>query len=256
MSPFLATILVERLNTLLPTATTAHEQAVAGMQAFHAAIIGAVVLCIIGAFAALFLHDEDAAPTMRPRVVETEVEARRHDLTLGDAVPCMERAEGSASSNAQERGSAERSEGHAEPWARPVRCGRWRQHGDPTDEPHNGVRRSEGRSMVMRAIEAHHEVVERAAELAVARLDGQHGERLAAFIRQYYARVAPDDIGHRDPADLYGAALAHWRTGRKRRPAIPRACGSTTPTSRPTAGRAATRWSSSSATTCPSSSTR
>ena len=73
---FLATILVERLNTLLPTATTAHEQAVAGMQAFHAAIIGAVVLCIIGAFAALFLHDEDAAPTMRPRVVETEVEAR------------------------------------------------------------------------------------------------------------------------------------------------------------------------------------
>jgi EmrB/QacA subfamily drug resistance transporter len=74
---FLATILVERFNTLAATATTASEQANAGVQAFHAAIVGAVILCLIGTVAALFLRDDDAAPTMRPRVVETaaEVEA-------------------------------------------------------------------------------------------------------------------------------------------------------------------------------------
>ena len=45
------------------------------MQAFHAAIVGAIILCLIGTVAALFLRDEDAAPTMRPRVVETAAEA-------------------------------------------------------------------------------------------------------------------------------------------------------------------------------------
>ena len=60
-----------------------------GVQAFHAAIVGAVILCLIGTVAALFLRDEDAAPTMRPRVVETAAESRpspASDLTSHLAV--------------------------------------------------------------------------------------------------------------------------------------------------------------------------
>jgi hypothetical protein len=63
----LATILVVRGNQLAAGVTDPAQLAKAGEAAFHDAILGAVVLCVIGAIAALFLHDEDAAPTMRPK---------------------------------------------------------------------------------------------------------------------------------------------------------------------------------------------
>jgi glutamate dehydrogenase len=38
------------------------------------------------------------------------------------------------------------------------------------------------------------------------------------FVRQYYARVATEDLVEGDVADLYGAAIAHWDLLRKRAP--------------------------------------
>ena len=42
------------------------------------------------------------------------------------------------------------------------------------------------------------------------------------FLRQYYAQVPADDLVQRDVMDVYGAALAHWNQGRRRRPGVPR----------------------------------
>jgi glutamate dehydrogenase len=75
--------------------------------------------------------------------------------------------------------------------------------------------------MAMRAPDAAHGVVERAAELALERLDGDHAKLIADLVRRYWARVAPDDLLARDPADLFGAALAHWHLGAVRRPDDP-----------------------------------
>ena len=68
--------------------------------------------------------------------------------------------------------------------------------------------------MAMRALDAPHGVVERAAQLALERLEGEHAIRVAELIRRYWERVAPDDLLARDPADLFGAAMAHWQTAR------------------------------------------
>ena len=248
---FLATILVERLNTLLPTATTAHEQAVAGTQAFHAAIIGAVD-------PVHHRRDRRPLPPRRGRGPD-HAAAGRGDRGRGPSHDLSRGGSSARRGKRQRRGAARLGracEGHAEPWVARYAAAAGANTATHPTSPHNGVRRSEGRSMVMRAIEAHHEVVEQAAELAVARLDGEHGEQLAAFIRQYYARVAPDDIGHRDPPTSTERRSPTGGPAASASRAIPRACGSTTPTSRPTAGRAATRWWSWSATIGPSSSTR
>ena len=42
--------------------------------------------------------------------------------------------------------------------------------------------------------------------------------QVESFVRQYYARVAPEDLVEGDVADLYGAAIAHWNLFRKRAP--------------------------------------
>jgi glutamate dehydrogenase len=46
----------------------------------------------------------------------------------------------------------------------------------------------------------------------------QRREQLASFARQYYQRTAPEDLLERDPDDLYGAVLAHWRAAQHRQP--------------------------------------
>ncbi|MCH8505125.1 MAG: NAD-glutamate dehydrogenase, partial [Ectothiorhodospiraceae bacterium] len=45
---------------------------------------------------------------------------------------------------------------------------------------------------------------------------------LQLFVRQYYKRVAPEDLVERSDADLYGAAVSHWNLARRRRPDTPR----------------------------------
>jgi EmrB/QacA subfamily drug resistance transporter len=68
----LATILIERSTALVAGAANALEVAQAQTEAFHDAIVGAVVLCVVGFLAARFIRDEDAAPTMRARVPVAE----------------------------------------------------------------------------------------------------------------------------------------------------------------------------------------
>ncbi len=51
---------------------------------------------------------------------------------------------------------------------------------------------------------------------ATERLGAAEGAIVAGFIRRYYDRVPPSDIAERSRADLFGAALAHWKFGAKR----------------------------------------
>ncbi|ACY99540.1 NAD-glutamate dehydrogenase [Thermomonospora curvata] len=44
---------------------------------------------------------------------------------------------------------------------------------------------------------------------------GDHRETVA-YLRLYYRHVPHEDLAERDPADIYGPALAHWRLGRVR----------------------------------------
>src|ERR671910_1285729 len=43
-----------------------------------------------------------------------------------------------------------------------------------------------------------------------------------AFARQLYRWVAPEDVGDRDPLDLYGLALGHFNFARERSPGTPK----------------------------------
>src|SRR5919106_4177433 len=43
-------------------------------------------------------------------------------------------------------------------------------------------------------------------------------DQLEAFTRQYYHRLAPEDLLELEPQDLYGAVLAHWRLAQRRQP--------------------------------------
>lgn len=63
----LATILVERSHALVDTAPDPAAALDGATRAFHDAVFGSIVLAAIGVVAALFIRDEDAAPTMRPR---------------------------------------------------------------------------------------------------------------------------------------------------------------------------------------------
>ena len=59
-------------------------------------------------------------------------------------------------------------------------------------------------------------------ESAVARvrerLEGDEADDVERFVRAYYANAAPDDLVGRNDLDVYGAAMAHWRLARLRRP--------------------------------------
>jgi glutamate dehydrogenase len=52
--------------------------------------------------------------------------------------------------------------------------------------------------------------------LAHERLPADQAGLVARFLSRYYARVAADDLAERDPLDLYGAAMRHWRLGASR----------------------------------------
>jgi glutamate dehydrogenase len=62
------------------------------------------------------------------------------------------------------------------------------------------------------------EVIEQLIATVNERVPAEERARVEAFTRQYYARVAPEDLLEREVPDLYGAALAHWRFGARRRP--------------------------------------
>src|SRR5262249_48201373 len=62
----IATVLIERLTSLASSAPNNALTPELTVEAFHAGFIAAGVLCIIGFVSSCFLHDEDAASTMRP----------------------------------------------------------------------------------------------------------------------------------------------------------------------------------------------
>ncbi len=51
-----------------------------------------------------------------------------------------------------------------------------------------------------------------------AKVATDQADLLAAFVRQYFGQVDPEDLADRQVADLYGAALSHWGFARKREP--------------------------------------
>jgi EmrB/QacA subfamily drug resistance transporter len=65
-----ATVFVSRFNHALPD----NSAPVAAMSGYHAAFLGSVIVTALGALYAYFnIHDEDAAPTMRPRPKKPKV---------------------------------------------------------------------------------------------------------------------------------------------------------------------------------------
>ena len=61
----LATVLAQRLRSLVPAGATAEVAAEGFTSAFHDAVLVGSIMCVLGVIAAWFLSDEDAAPTMR-----------------------------------------------------------------------------------------------------------------------------------------------------------------------------------------------
>ncbi|MCP1727524.1 glutamate dehydrogenase [Natronospira proteinivora] len=56
---------------------------------------------------------------------------------------------------------------------------------------------------------------------AEKQLGERYSEQHERFIRHYFSAVAREDLADRKPANLAGAALAHWRAGRNRKPGEP-----------------------------------
>ncbi|HET6753128.1 MAG TPA: NAD-glutamate dehydrogenase [Jiangellaceae bacterium] len=68
----------------------------------------------------------------------------------------------------------------------------------------------------MRPEDAKAEVIEHAASRARERLEAPEAEAVERFVTLYYEHAGPEDVVDVDPADLYGAALAHYRFGQLR----------------------------------------
>ena len=76
--------------------------------------------------------------------------------------------------------------------------------------------------MAPRGEEQKQEIIERLVALVRERLPAEEAPVVERFLRRYYRDVAPFDLEERDPADLYGAALALFRFGQQRKPGAPR----------------------------------
>jgi glutamate dehydrogenase len=62
------------------------------------------------------------------------------------------------------------------------------------------------------------EILDRIIATIHEKVPEERREQVASFARQYYQRTAPEDLLERDPDDLYGAVLAHWRAAQRRLP--------------------------------------
>jgi glutamate dehydrogenase len=61
-------------------------------------------------------------------------------------------------------------------------------------------------------------LLERTAAIAHQRIEGGETDTVVRFVRCYYEHAGPEDMVGVEPADLYGAALAHYRFGQSRQP--------------------------------------
>jgi len=57
---------------------------------------------------------------------------------------------------------------------------------------------------------------------AQKQLGDRYSEQHESFLRHFYSAVAQEDLADRKPGDLAGAALAHFRAGRDRKPGEPK----------------------------------
>ncbi|MBT2324028.1 NAD-glutamate dehydrogenase [Variovorax paradoxus] len=62
------------------------------------------------------------------------------------------------------------------------------------------------------------ERLDEVVQLVRAKVASDAADELAAFVREYFGQVDPEDLAERQVADLYGAALSHWGFARKREP--------------------------------------
>ncbi len=72
--------------------------------------------------------------------------------------------------------------------------------------------------MTTRPAETKAALLESAVGRVRERLEGDEADDVERFVRAYYANAAPDDLVGRNDLDVYGAAMAHWRLARLRRP--------------------------------------
>src|SRR5215470_7053387 len=71
--------------------------------------------------------------------------------------------------------------------------------------------------MARKAEQVKTELVDKAAGLALKRLDGTRATTAERFIREFYANVSPDDLVGEEVENLYCAALSLWNHGQKRK---------------------------------------
>lgn len=66
------------------------------------------------------------------------------------------------------------------------------------------------------------EKIEAVCALVLERLQGTWAETADAFVRQFFANVAPQDLVDEEVEDLFGAAISIWTLGRERKAGQPR----------------------------------
>ncbi|WP_455353421.1 NAD-glutamate dehydrogenase [Streptomyces sp. SYSU K217416] len=64
--------------------------------------------------------------------------------------------------------------------------------------------------------EAKAELLARAARVAEHSGEGPDQDALLAYLQRYYLHTAPEDLSDRDPVDVFGAALSHYRLAENR----------------------------------------
>ena len=74
----------------------------------------------------------------------------------------------------------------------------------------------DGTPMAVKAGDLELELIEGLSECVAERLSGEPLESYAEFVRQYYHWVPARDLADRNPLDLCGAVVAHWRTAKRR----------------------------------------
>ncbi len=72
--------------------------------------------------------------------------------------------------------------------------------------------------MKMNADEVREERLAEVLGLVRTRMAAAQRDALERFVIRYFGQVDPEDLADRAPADLYGAALSHWNSARKRDP--------------------------------------
>jgi glutamate dehydrogenase len=70
--------------------------------------------------------------------------------------------------------------------------------------------------MAVKAGDLEHELIEALGDAVSQRLAGESPAAYVEFVRQYYHWVPAKDLADREPADLSGAVVEHWRLARKR----------------------------------------